>query len=194
MEDFIRARCHVYDMMKDRGYTLKGVKREVKEIKEVEELDFVCYNGKEEVRVCWYSTKFCVGNVRNLLASMEEEDFFHAIVICEQSTKQTTSNLRNQKYQIELFVLSQVLFNPTKHEFVPKHELCTQAEIKELLAAYGGTIANFPKIFDSDPIARYYGAKKGDVFRITANSDCIDGTAIRYRTVVKGVFKTKGKK
>ena len=42
-----------------------------------------------------------------------------------------------------------------------------------------------PRIIDSDPVARYFGAKIGDIFEITRPS-VTTGEAISYRIVVQG--------
>jgi DNA-directed RNA polymerase subunit H (RpoH/RPB5) len=109
---------------------------------------------------------------------------------------------------IQLFVIHNLLFNPTKHAYVPKHVLLTDAQRAEF---YKRTNLKDPKhshhknllpllkvcnIFPrdnkkkddpGDPIAKYYFAKPGDIFEITRvniHSDTQLATEIIYRYVV----------
>jgi DNA-directed RNA polymerase I, II, and III subunit RPABC1 len=40
-----------------------------------------------------------------------------------------------------------------------------------------------PKILGSDPVSKYFGARKGQVFKITRNSES-SGKTVYYRVVV----------
>lgn len=61
-----------------------------------------------------------------------------------------------------------LLFNPIKNVDVPKHELLTEDEKKEVLKSLMVNVSNLPYIFDVDPIVRFYGWDKPDnVIKIT---------------------------
>jgi DNA-directed RNA polymerase I, II, and III subunit RPABC1 len=53
---------------------------------------------------------------------------------------------------------------------------------KELLKIYKLKEGQLPKMLTSDPIARYFGARKGQVFKITRASES-SGEYIYYRVV-----------
>lgn len=72
------------------------------------------------------------------------------------------------------------------HELVPEHILLSAEAEKKLLAnSTIGDKANLPKIKVSDPVARYYGARVGQIFLIRRK--LFDGTGLFetvYRVVV----------
>jgi DNA-directed RNA polymerase I, II, and III subunit RPABC1 len=85
----------------------------------------------------------------------------------------------------------ELMFNITKHMLVPKHILLTQQERRELLLELNkknNSLKLIPKIYDTDPISKYYGAKVGQIFKIMRESlfdDVIAKKSIFYRVVVK---------
>jgi DNA-directed RNA polymerase subunit H len=69
------------------------------------------------------------------------------------------------------------------HILVPKHELLSEKEKKELLKILGIKPEQLPKIRVDDPIAKEIGAKVGDIVRIIRESPTA-GVSIAYRYVV----------
>lgn len=89
---------------------------------------------------------------------------------------------RAYKY-IQVFWMSSLLFNPTYHVFVPKHEKMSKDEVDELMEKYSlKTKTQLPLISKDDAIVRYYNFKTGDVLRITRKSSAIMETVF-YRYV-----------
>ena len=81
-------------------------------------------------------------------------------------------------YNIEIFLQEELLVNITHHELVPKHMVLTDSEKAELLKRYRAKESQLPKIQVEDPIARYFGVRKGHVMKIVRHSE----TAGRYVT------------
>jgi DNA-directed RNA polymerase subunit H len=71
-----------------------------------------------------------------------------------------------------------------KHSLVPKHEIMTADEIKELLTKHNITAAQLPKILNDDAAVKALGAKEVDVLKITRNSPTA-GVTTYYRIVQK---------
>ncbi len=72
----------------------------------------------------------------------------------------------------------------TDHVLVPKHEILSADEKKEVLGKFNATEEQFPFLFSIDPVAREIGAKPGDMVRITRKSDTA-GETTYYRFVVE---------
>jgi DNA-directed RNA polymerase subunit H len=71
-----------------------------------------------------------------------------------------------------------------KHELVPRHEILSTAEKKELLEKMGISERQLPKILDSDPVIKKIEAKPGDVIKITRKSQT-SGETVYFRLVAE---------
>jgi len=77
------------------------------------------------------------------------------------------------------------MFKVTDHEMVPKHEVLTPKERKEVLETLGVSKEQLPLVNETDSVAKEIGAKLGDVIRIVRKSQTA-GHAVYYRHVVRG--------
>jgi len=69
---------------------------------------------------------------------------------------------------LQYFYAKQLLFNPTKHEYVPKHiKVESQEEINDILKEYMITSKlKLPYILHNDIIAKWLGLTQGDIVKI----------------------------
>lgn len=74
-------------------------------------------------------------------------------------------------------------FNVFQSELVPKHELLTEDEKRNLLARFNVEEGQLPKIKSNDPAARALNAKKGDILRIIRKSPTA-GESLYFRLVI----------
>jgi len=103
------------------------------------------------------------------------------IIIQDKQTPQITKELLNDEYKLyEIFSMKNLMFNITHHEIVPKHILLNQEEADQMLKQYQSTRAQLPKLLTTDPVAKYYGMKAGDVCKIIRQSP-MTGESYYYR-------------
>jgi DNA-directed RNA polymerases I, II, and III subunit RPABC1 len=112
---------------------------------------------------------------------MRNEGVMNAIMILRVDitpfAKQAVQEM-SDTFRIEHFKESELLIDITKHQLVPQHQVLTNAEKMELLKRYRLKDIQLPRIQTNDPIARYYGLRRGQVVKIIRPSE----TAGRYVT------------
>lgn len=80
---------------------------------------------------------------------------------------------------------SQKEFSILDHFLVPRHEILSPEEAKNVLETYRVKPHQLPYILSSDPVVKVLGAKPGDIIKITRKSD-VAGVSYYYRYVIEG--------
>jgi DNA-directed RNA polymerase I, II, and III subunit RPABC1 len=86
----------------------------------------------------------------------------------------------NTHIPVETFSVGELVVNITKHVLVPKHILLKPEEKEQLLKRYRIKPSQLPKIFVTDPVAKYLGLKRVAVVKIVRFSETA-GKYITYR-------------
>lgn len=81
----------------------------------------------------------------------------------------------------QIFYKHELLYNPSKHVLVPKHEKLSDEEAREVMERYMvKSRSQLPVILKTDMMARWLGLRHGDMVRITRHNDT-SGTHYYYR-------------
>ena len=74
-----------------------------------------------------------------------------------------------------------MLINISKNKLVPRHEILSKDEVKDVFDKYNiNDVSNFPIILKTDPMAIYINAEIGDIVKIVRVSKDI-GNTVTYR-------------
>ena len=85
---------------------------------------------------------------------------------------------------LQFFQIKQLMFNPTKHEFVPEHVKLTDAEAQDIMKKYMiKSKLQMPIILHNDIIAKWLGLKQGDIVKIKRYNDN-SGVSFYYRSCI----------
>jgi len=130
--------------------------------------------------------KVGIRTIRAYCKRMQEENITRAIIVVQNgmspSAKQSLVDMA-PKYILEHFLEAELLINITEHDLVPEHVVMTPEEKRELLIKYKLKENQLMRIQAGDPVARYYGLKRGQVVKIIRSSETA-GRYISYRLVV----------
>ncbi|XP_026133535.1 DNA-directed RNA polymerases I, II, and III subunit RPABC1-like isoform X3 [Carassius auratus] len=162
-----KIRKTIMQLCHDRGYLVTQ-----------DELDQTLDEFKEEMKVG-------IKTIKMYCQRMQEENITRAVIVVQTgmtpSAKQSLVDMA-PKYILEQFLQQELLINITEHELVPEHIVMTREEVTELLARYKLKETQLPRIQSSDPVARYFGLKRGQVVKIIRPSETA-GRYITYRLV-----------
>lgn len=195
-----RVRHTVLQLCHDRGYlvtqdeleeTFEQFQSQYEDVKpDRNELTILCahHNNMDDKIFVFFpdEPKIGVKTVQNYASKMEEEQVHRAIIVVRSgltpSAKQAMRNVAPE-FIMEDFLESELLINITEHELVPQHILLTTEEKEELFARYKLKESQLMKMLVTDPVARYYGYKRGQVIKIIRKSDTA-GRYVMHRLVV----------
>jgi DNA-directed RNA polymerase subunit H (RpoH/RPB5) len=83
---------------------------------------------------------------------------------------------------LQYFQIKQLMFNPTKHEYVPQHIKLREDEIADFMKKYMiRSKLDMSRIYPNDPIAKWLGLKYGDIVKIIRYNEN-SGESFYYRS------------
>ncbi|HMP31470.1 MAG TPA: DNA-directed RNA polymerase subunit RpoH/Rpb5 C-terminal domain-containing protein, partial [Saprospiraceae bacterium] len=195
-----RSFCTVIEMLTDRGYIIPeeynykidehyqdfiewmgGEDFDIEEAHKNLQLCFEKANGAK-ILTFWFLA-LGKNDVQTISETLIEENVKNAIVVhinkITACAGPAIKDLRVLKYFIEPFLQTELQFNIMKHQYVPKHIICSAKKKTDVLEQYSITKDQLPRILSSDPICRYLGAVKGQLIKIIRPSDSIPEIKIK---------------
>lgn len=142
----------------------------------------------DDIKIIYHmKSKFIKNDLKKFLTSIEDEKYKHIIFIFkEKINNNNEKNIQDllDDVSYELFTINRLLFNITKHSYVPKHEIVSAEDTTEIMKKYSiKNKSQFPIILKSDPVSRYYDFKPGQLIKINRSSTAT-GESITYRYCV----------
>ncbi|XP_050245441.1 DNA-directed RNA polymerase V subunit 5A-like [Quercus robur] len=191
------ARRTVLEMIKDRGYSVP-----TSEI-ELSLQDFRAIHGQtpdiERLRLsATHRTDplkrilviFCgpsmvkVNSIRLITSQIANKETLSGLILIVQNhiTNQALKAVDILPFKVEIFQITDMLVNITKHVLKPKHRVLTDQEKQRLLKKYNIDEKQLPRMLQKDAIARYFALEKGQVLKVTYGGE-ITQSHVTYRCV-----------
>ena len=107
------------------------------------------------------------------------------IIVVKDISSKTRQIITGNFPKTELFLESELMINLIDNILAPRYEILDHEtdEFKNFCETYQCKKRNIPKLFSTDPMARYYNLRKGDIVRVIQPSETTGYTAF-YRIVV----------
>jgi len=191
---YFRVRKTTMEMLEDRGYEVSEEDKNMNYedfTNRLEEnaIQLIATHRMNPVKMVYVAfildaKSFSKKDLVALKALMDEKyptNEVTVIIVQDKQTPQIAKELLNDEYKLyEIFSMKNLMFNITHHEIVPRHILLNQEEVDMILKQYQTTRAQLPKLLTTDPVAKYYGMKAGDVCKIIRQSP-MTGESYYYR-------------
>lgn len=185
-----KVRKTLLEMLEDRKYKIS---EEIKDLNiqhfiamyENNEIDIVLDNMY--VRFFEEDKSFAKNDLKNIYSEISEEhgeEINIIIIIKDKIASAVKTELEKNTYSnLEIFTHNELIFNITKNYLVPKHILLNEEEKQQVYKKYNMTNNDqFQQILVTDPVAKYYSMKVGDLCKIIRSSPS-SGIGISYRAV-----------
>ena len=151
---------HICNMINDRGYEVHKKLLSFEKFKDKYKIGLIeVVNKQLNLTVyLWKKHKFIKNDFKSVISHHKYKNKSKDMIIVTNQ-KINPNKYRNSGFDIVFMHTNEFLIHLTKHDYVPEHILLDETESI-------GDIKSLPKTLNTDPIARWYGAKPGDVFKI----------------------------
>ncbi|KAL6006774.1 hypothetical protein ACLOJK_032269 [Asimina triloba] len=173
---YFLARRTVLEMLRDRGYAVAPADLELTlpefrsiygQIPDVDRLlisTSLISNPIQKIRVIFCGPEMVkLATIRTILDQIRNENLHRLILVLQNKITSQAKKATKELFpcKVELFQITDLLVNITKHVLKPKHEILNPEEKKKLLSKYSAEEKQLPRMLESDAVARYYGLEPG---------------------------------
>ncbi|KAE9588629.1 hypothetical protein Lal_00003276 [Lupinus albus] len=191
------SRRTVLEMLKDRDYSVPSSDIEISlsefraiygQNPDVERLRFsATHHSDPSKRIL---VIFCgpgvvkVNVIRNIAGQIVNRETLTGLILIVQNqiTAQALKAVKIFSFKVEIFQITDLLVNITKHVLKPKHELLTEKQKQILLKKYNLEEKQLPRMLQTDAISKYYGLERGQVVKVTYSGEVTE-LHVTYRCV-----------
>jgi len=167
----IHANTILKKMLTDRGYIIDNDSKEEFSVKASKKDKQKEKDNHRMITFICKEDKLSIQGIKEFISIMNKENCNRCIIVYRDSvTSSAKKSLDIMEYNIELFKLSELQLDITKHRLVPKHKNVTDVEKELLDNEYKGKL---PVLLLTDPICRYYQFHRGEYIRITRKDNTI---------------------
>jgi DNA-directed RNA polymerase I, II, and III subunit RPABC1 len=186
IQTVIKTLCRI---ISERKYSNKSVKELFEKLKPLindDQLVFTIDDKKFGIKFIstFLTTIKKETSIENFL---EKNSDVHKFIIINRLSDRAIKQILEHK-NTEVFTMDELLIVVIDHYLVPQHILLSPEEKENYLTIFNHQIRDMKKILLNDPIAKFYGAKVGDMFKIIRPS-ITAGKDIDYRIVIPGEIK-----
>ncbi|KAL6138021.1 hypothetical protein ACLB2K_063309 [Fragaria x ananassa] len=131
-----------------------------------------------------------VNVIRGLHSQIANKDTLSGLILILQSqiTSQALKTLDLYPFKVEIFQITDLLINITKHVLKPQHQVLTEQAKQALLKKFNIEEKQLPRISQKDAIAKYYGLERGQVVKVTYSETSREPCPDRILDDVGGAF------
>lgn len=186
IEIVIKTLCRI---LNERKYTTSSVNEIFNGIKNMINDDEMLFSVGNKS----YGIKFVSLFLTTIKKEVSIENFLeknqdtHKFIIINKVSDRAIKQILEYK-NTEVFTIDELLIVIIDHNLVPPHYLLTNEEKELYFTTFNHHPRDMKKILVNDPVARFYGAKVGDLFKIIRPS-ITSGKDIDYRIVIPGEIK-----
>lgn len=186
IQTVIKTLCRIISERKYSNKSLKEIFDKIKPLINDDQLVFTIDDKKFGIKFVsnFLTTIKKEASIENFL---EKNADVHKFVIINRLSDRAVKQILEYK-NTEVFTMDELLIVVIDHYLVPQHILLSPEEKENYLTIFNHQIRDMKKILLNDPIAKFYGAKVGDMFKIIRPS-ITAGKDIDYRIVIPGEIK-----
>ena len=165
----------VEEMLKDRGFNILHSSNSKDNIYEYK-------NNTNDITTFQYIEKITPKIMKKHYEQYNNSNNFLILISIE---KLNTKHFNYQNDNIQIFHITNLLYNPSKNKYVPKHIILNTTQKNKLLELY--PIHNIASIYQDDIMCKYLFAKKNDIIKIIRPSNN-SKDELYYRKVINKIY------